>query len=748
MHVSMLLCPTLVATAQTPPPECQAGRGGMIYARGGTVSVEILPGNPSAVFISEIRLLSPGPVRTVGTNRQAGTVVDLGSFPQGTELVFGIVVNDIFTPGTFTYSMGAAARNPDGTAHADVACLGDSISNISFEDGQAGGDGSYDDVRFRVRASSPASMRSVVFEEIDAPVDGNPQDFGGGSRIFPDAPAPGEQPRRTIRVRAQITPASENVNVYLRSFDVDDSSGLFDTGHGADNLGPEVRSDGVPKEGRFETSNTSQVTLQTNAQGVAVGTFVVTMQPGDNFRIAATTKQEVASRLTVDKRNIKDPQNGRTLTEENAGTPEGETALMSKLLTVWRYLHVEVDSMTPPPNSDQDPERNFIQGTIASIAGSNSEPERLNLVADPTTPPLVLRDRSPDLDGVANPNFARRDVGRGNGRFERGTIRIGTGAGAVTVQNLDGNGIDYVRKEDGMRIPFRLVDRGGNNTVPVNPGDNVTITAMDQGRRQFSVNTRLGHLDYAGGTLTVAGVNFRVTEARVRTITVEEVPSLSFVLTDDDQAAPPLLSRPPAGDDAQGGTPFEFMQTSDNKSRNLYAPAYVKPVYDLEEGTAAFNRNVETVEHARQVNTYQTVKSAPDFWVVYLQGAFQPTTFLRKNPNEETGDADPASEVMTDRSVRRTAELGFTSAVEQADGSLTNIGGATVYVETIRDAALLAGFSCLNIVTIHESGHEWGLTHPTTDSKGIMGPCEQNMDKRFIDIHLQAIRRRRQPQGN
>lgn len=70
---------------------------------------------------------------------------------------------------------------------------------------------------------------------------------------------------------------------------------------------------------------------------------------------AAATEKEVIDRLTVDKRNIKDPKDGRTLAEENAGAPAGDESVASKLLTVWRRVHVEVDSMPDPPNGDADP---------------------------------------------------------------------------------------------------------------------------------------------------------------------------------------------------------------------------------------------------------------------------------------------------------------------------------------------------------------------------------------------------------
>lgn len=60
-----------------------------------------------------------------------GTVVDLGSFEIGTELVFQLHVNDT---GNDFYT-GAAARNPDGHTHARVQEEWEpNVTLVSFED--------------------------------------------------------------------------------------------------------------------------------------------------------------------------------------------------------------------------------------------------------------------------------------------------------------------------------------------------------------------------------------------------------------------------------------------------------------------------------------------------------------------------------------------------------------------------------------------------------------------------------------
>lgn len=124
---------------------CEGGIGGRILSAGGDVVVEILPA--VAGFTSELSLVSPGPTRYIGTNRDIGTVVTLSSFPAGVELIFSIYVRE--TQRTF-YS-GSGSSNPDGLGHGDVTCLNKGKSRIGFEDQFGGGDRNYADLICEVR---------------------------------------------------------------------------------------------------------------------------------------------------------------------------------------------------------------------------------------------------------------------------------------------------------------------------------------------------------------------------------------------------------------------------------------------------------------------------------------------------------------------------------------------------------------------------------------------------------------------
>jgi len=77
----------------------------------------------------------------------AHTVIDLGYFTAGTELLFRLYVRNTDT----NYYSGNPAGNPDGLAHAlAITTLsgGAYVTTVGFEDVLGGGDLDYDDFRF------------------------------------------------------------------------------------------------------------------------------------------------------------------------------------------------------------------------------------------------------------------------------------------------------------------------------------------------------------------------------------------------------------------------------------------------------------------------------------------------------------------------------------------------------------------------------------------------------------------------
>jgi hypothetical protein len=181
-------------------------------------------------------------------------------------------------------------------------------------------------------------VTSVVWvEDYPDQLDENPKE-GGGKRIFPGAPAPGQPARALLHVRATLDEAIPGVEIHFASFDVDDPSAdqppIDNEGAGPDNRG-------TPKEGELKPDH-----KPTDANGAAEVDFKVTMQPGDNFRVVAEVQGDEWLSTLVPKHP--DPQ-GRVFDGDDPVPGEKTT----ELLTVWRKMHCVVESMgTPPPGTE------------------------------------------------------------------------------------------------------------------------------------------------------------------------------------------------------------------------------------------------------------------------------------------------------------------------------------------------------------------------------------------------------------
>lgn len=148
--------------------------------------------------------------------------------------------------------------------------------------------------------------------------------LNGGKRIFPDKLAYDDaypSRRDRVYVTATITPAIANIPVYFQLWDVDDPSA---------NSGP-VDDNAVGPDNRGTASLTASVS--TDGSGVARATLIVSMQPGDNFRVVASCYSGAEGLGT------------QALADAGSDPVDGK---MTEALTVWRKLWVEQDSMGAP----------------------------------------------------------------------------------------------------------------------------------------------------------------------------------------------------------------------------------------------------------------------------------------------------------------------------------------------------------------------------------------------------------------
>lgn len=217
--------------------------------------------------------------------------------------------------------------------------------------------------------------------------------------------------------------------IYFKSFDLDDPSTddapVDATGAaGNDNRGGSgtAQQYGILSQvGGSGTTNSASAT--TDANGVASVDLTVTMQPGDNFTVAASHDQKYLNGLTVAGATLKDSA-GLLV---GADTPKAKA---SPMLTVWRRLHLEVDSMEQMPATG--PQRNSVAGRITFVNGTST-------IATIVGVNQNLDDGSPQKLDNPPPNT-------GNGRFENGKIRVGAPGSVTETPDLMGNATSYVQR--------------------------------------------------------------------------------------------------------------------------------------------------------------------------------------------------------------------------------------------------------------------------------------------------------------
>ncbi|MFN3232807.1 MAG: hypothetical protein ACE363_11710 [Alphaproteobacteria bacterium] len=200
---------------------------------------------------------------------------------------------------------------------------------------------------------------------------GNPYD--DPVRVFPgkryvDNKATGEvRSKVELEVILNVEPPRKT-QVHLRAFDVDDPSAdddeVDDETKADDNRGEKPAGSGM-----FTKSKSDTLALEISEK-TAKAEFQVTMQPGDNFRVAAAGDEDFLKGLINDDTKLGDGwenlarivdqrllSKGKKAEDAEVQKPE---SYLSDTLTVWRFLHVELDSMEPV-------EGNIMRGNVTSI---------------------------------------------------------------------------------------------------------------------------------------------------------------------------------------------------------------------------------------------------------------------------------------------------------------------------------------------------------------------------------------------
>ena len=167
----------------------------------------------------------------------------------------------------------------------------------------------------------------------------------GDDRIYPgqqDQDDTSAAYRKTVYIKATITPAVANGRVYFSVWDVDDPSSSTSPIDTNDILGV-----GFGGDNRGSSSLASPSYADTNASGEAMIIFTVSLRPGDNYKATAATSLTRLNEMTAIKAE-----------QSDAYLPD--TVKRSGMLTVWRKVYIELDSMQAGTLAD-----NLQSGTVA-----------------------------------------------------------------------------------------------------------------------------------------------------------------------------------------------------------------------------------------------------------------------------------------------------------------------------------------------------------------------------------------------
>lgn len=506
-------------------------------------------------------------------------------------------------------------------------------------------------------------VQAVEWVAMDSPLYGNPN-AGGGKQIFPGGTTPFDLTnRRKVKVRATITPPVDGADVYFKAFDVDDPSAsappLDDETQATDNRQPTYPQP-VP------------ASKLTDVLGRAEVEFEVSMQPGNNHKI-------VASCLTDYFANLQSRQaDGTQARVENTYGWFVPSNNITELLTVWRRLHIELDSMGPVTG-------NAISASFTDIVGTGTHLwEVKGLTAS-------LDDGSLNLDDTPIPGF---------GRFRDGELDVGV-FGTHTFPALYGNGDNRVQLDteadiSGLFFTANDNDDSGNGIISGTltqvlkvGGDFVWVLNVT-----YQNENPIDWPDFVDGDLYVGGgtaqnITFANGQANALTTAGMSVPCT--VRDDDDNTLLPKL-------------PDTGTMTS------AFKEAYVVPVYDVGNWNQAvpFQLNIPldpvAVGAAMEWNT--RVFNSDSFWVAYVLECFQADAAIFDN--------DPNSEMNN---------LGAT---------LWHTGGSLIFLEQLQvHEENPDPIAAEQDTVVHETGHAVGNSdaEPVTDGSS-----------HYVDFYLDSIR--------
>jgi hypothetical protein len=579
-----------------------------------------------------------------------------------------------------------------------------------------------------------------------------------------------------LRIRLSVVPP-EPVTLYIRSFDVDDpssrnwpvdpndkrSSGIYP---GTQVYGPgnELTFDRhEDNRGAVNGKKAGHFLDDADGDGIISITFDGALQAeklfrtstfaGDNYRAAAAFGLDMLKTLVNEDRKRHGLKIVHPMAKGGKEIPFSHQ-FTSPVLTVWRLLHIEFDSMENVNDDD-----NKLTGLFTGFEGTRVTQARAIKGTS-----VTLKDTPAD-----NLNPASLDLEYGSswkGRFEDGRLYVGRQWGnEIKIRGNRGHEAVFSQASTLLPVPFSIYLPSGDSisgevTEIIRPNPNsdyVYELAVQQGSLSAA----------AAGYLLRAGLGQPVPLSWVNAAAGQAAsPSLSilFDLWDDDaQAADHLL-------------PYDFVADPEGLKADLAAfhGAYVEPVsldvfYDstipflskifLGSDWSFYSMGIyaqsKDIEGSFQNGTFENRKR---IWIAYVASIFQSGHWRKDcDPNNERND-DPQNTDFNGVNVGLTASAGIGGSSNEI--IVTGSDASVIPFENLRDV----GSNSKRARSLaHEIGHQFGLGHypsiAESDKNSQRGINEDDKNlmyfsldpsgnaSKFHAIHINLIRSREKSPG-
>ncbi|MFN0214814.1 MAG: hypothetical protein ACKVT2_11205 [Saprospiraceae bacterium] len=578
----------------------------------------------------------------------------------------------------------------------------------------------------------------------------SPATWPSAVRVFPDARAPAYTvPLNTVQleVTLSVTPV-ENVDMYVRSFDVDDptnnsNGGLpgppdpnflqfldpnddpgsplvgsyAGTGNSLTFTQHEDNRSADPKAGAFagQIGNSAPISF-TTASATRTITFPnISMHPGDNYRAVVNGDKDFLENLE----NLDERDEHKIVDKFVIGTGSSPTEILiplkygSPVLTIWRFLHFEGDSMEGPGNDG------FNQ-LIEVFSDFTPNGSILNLISSGGN---IARNWDDGSDNILDPSAITTDPVpcTGAGRFQDGNVRVINGAAGI----LPGVGI-LTNTETSIELAGPLDLTGALCTFNrIDPATGVVYNGTASlSASPTKINNPAGGsfytwplnnvvltpgwatlLDFVGG-----GGTFKINSANNvpidgATIAPQTLRTSGFSLRtrlDDDDVLPSvILPRYPLI------TGLSSYESSYLKVQDIGSISATFALFDPNINDAANDIGQVTACNQSIINENDA------FWCAHLINSFQGATYLDFDGEVLTpGTTPPCPPIGSVTGIESSPLSGLTpSAIHNTDLVL---GGdeSFVFLEVLREFPLAVEAQTVG----HEIGHQFGLSHGDADS--------------------------------